>query len=139
MNEAQHVRVAQGVGFIAALDQSGGSTPQALRQYGVRDSDYADDDRMFDLMHEFRSRIITSAAFDGDRILAAILFEQTMQRHIDEQPDGEKCGDQDGPAGDDLGSPVADQAPEEPGDECREQRQKNGCNFHDRRLSPSSC
>ena len=86
MNEAQHVRVAEGVGFIAALDQSGGSTPQALRQYGVRDVDYADDERMFDLMHEFRSRIITSAAFDGDRIVGAILFEQTMQRHVDGMP-----------------------------------------------------
>jgi fructose-bisphosphate aldolase class I len=82
MNEAQRTRMARGVGFIAALDQSGGSTPQALRQYGVRDSDYTGDERMFDLMHEFRSRIITSPAFDGDRVLAAILFEQTMQRQI---------------------------------------------------------
>jgi fructose-bisphosphate aldolase class I len=82
MDEAQRTRMARGPGFVAALDQSGGSTPQALRQYGVRDSDYADDDRMFDLMHEFRSRIITSPAFDGDRVLAAILFDQTMQRHI---------------------------------------------------------
>jgi hypothetical protein len=63
----------------------------------------------------------------------------TMQRHIDEQPDGEERRNQDGATCYDLGSPVADQAPEEPGDECRKQRQENGCNFHDRRLSPSSC
>ena len=86
MNEAQRSKVAQGIGFIAALDQSGGSTPQALRQYGVRDGDYADDEDMFDLMHEFRSRIITSAAFDGDRVLAAILFEQTMEREVEGMP-----------------------------------------------------
>ena len=86
MNEAQRSKVAQGIGFIAALDQSGGSTPQALRQYGVRDDDYADDEDMFDLMHEFRSRIITSAAFDGDRVLAAILFEQTMEREVEGMP-----------------------------------------------------
>ena len=78
--------MARGAGFVAALDQSGGSTPQALRLYGVRDSDYADDDEMFDLMHQFRSRIITSSAFTGDRVLAAILFEQTMQRQIDGVP-----------------------------------------------------
>ncbi len=77
--------MARGAGFVAALDQSGGSTPQALRLYGVRDSDYADDE-MFDLMHQFRSRIITSSAFTGDRVLAAILFEQTMQRQIDGVP-----------------------------------------------------
>jgi fructose-bisphosphate aldolase class I len=78
--------MANGVGFIAALDQSGGSTPTALREYGVPDSDYADDEQMFDLMHEFRSRIITSPGFDGDRIIAAILFEQTMDRRVDGVP-----------------------------------------------------
>jgi len=86
MDEEQRSRMARGAGFVAALDQSGGSTPQALRLYGVRDSDYADDDEMFDLMHQFRSRIITSSAFTGDRVLAAILFEQTMQRQIDGVP-----------------------------------------------------
>jgi fructose-bisphosphate aldolase class I len=68
MDEEQCSRMAQGAGFVAALDQSGGSTPQALLLYGVRDSDYADDDEMFDLMHQFRSRIITSAAFTGERV-----------------------------------------------------------------------
>jgi fructose-bisphosphate aldolase, class I len=86
MEEEQRSRMARDPGFVAALDQSGGSTPQALALYGVRDSDYADDDEMFDLMHQFRSRIITSPAFTGDRVLAAILFEQTMQRQIDGVP-----------------------------------------------------
>ena len=81
--------MAQGAGFVAALDQSGGSTPQALRLYGVPDSDYADDDEMFDLMHQFRSRIITSPAFTADQVLAAILFEQTMQRRVDGVPTAE--------------------------------------------------
>lgn len=89
MNETQRSRMADGVGFIAALDQSGGSTPKALELYGVQDADYSDDDEMFDLMHAFRSRIITSPAFDGDRVLAAILFEQTMLRRVDGVPTGE--------------------------------------------------
>jgi fructose-bisphosphate aldolase class I len=89
MDEDQRSRMAQGAGCIAALDQSGGSTPQALRLYGVRDSDYADDDEMFELMHEFRSRIISSPAFTGERVLAAILFEQTMQRQVDGVPTAE--------------------------------------------------
>jgi fructose-bisphosphate aldolase class I len=89
MNEDQRSRMAEGTGFIAALDQSGGSTPQALRLYGVPDSDYADDDQMFDLMHEFRSRIISSPVFGGDRVLAAILFEQTMERHVEGVPTAE--------------------------------------------------
>jgi fructose-bisphosphate aldolase, class I len=85
MNEAQRTRIADGVGFIAALDQSGGSTPEALQQYGVARSEFAadDDDRMFELMHEFRTRIITSPSFTGDRVLGAILFEQTMHRYVD--------------------------------------------------------
>jgi fructose-bisphosphate aldolase, class I len=86
MDEEQRSRMARGPGFVAALDQSGGSTPQALRLYGVRESDYADDDEMFDLMHQFRSRIISSPAFTGDRVLAAILFEQTMQRQVEGVP-----------------------------------------------------
>lgn len=89
MNETQRSRMADGVGFIAALDQSGGSTPKALELYGVQDADYSDDDEMFDLMHAFRSRIITSPAFDGDRVLAAILFEQTMLRPVGGVPTGE--------------------------------------------------
>lgn len=89
MDEQQRSRMARGAGVIAALDQSGGSTPQALRLYGVPESDYADDDQMFDLMHEFRSRIIGSPAFTGERVLAAILFDQTMQRPVDGVPTAE--------------------------------------------------
>jgi fructose-bisphosphate aldolase, class I len=82
MNQEQRSKIAYGSGFLAALDQSGGSTPKALAQYGVPESDYATDDEMFDLMHDFRSRIITSPAFNGDRVLGAILFEQTMDRDV---------------------------------------------------------
>jgi fructose-bisphosphate aldolase class I len=72
-----------GNGFVAALDQSGGSTPKALGLYGIPDDAYTDDDEMFALMHEMRSRIITSPSFRGDRILGAILFEDTMDREIE--------------------------------------------------------
>jgi fructose-bisphosphate aldolase class I len=82
MNQEQRSKIAYGRGFLAALDQSGGSTPKALAQYGVAESDYTTEDEMFDLMHEFRSRIITSPAFTGDRILGAILFEQTMDHDV---------------------------------------------------------
>jgi fructose-bisphosphate aldolase, class I len=75
-------KVRSGSGFIAALDQSGGSTPQALQLYGIGPDAYSDDDEMFALMHEFRSRIVTSPSFSGDRILGAILFENTMDRTI---------------------------------------------------------
>ena len=82
MNAEQQAKIAHGRGFLAALDQSGGSTPKALAQYGVPESSYSTDDEMFDLMHEFRSRIITAPAFNGDHILGAILFEQTMDRDV---------------------------------------------------------
>jgi fructose-bisphosphate aldolase class I len=85
MNEAQLNRVRSGRGFIAALDQSGGSTPHALESYGIGAEGYADDDEMFDRIHEMRTRIMTSAAFDGERILGAILFEDTMDRDIQGQ------------------------------------------------------
>ena len=75
-------RIKTGKGFIAALDQSGGSTPKALRLYGIEESAYSDDAEMFDLIHQMRTRIITSPVFNGERILAAILFEQTMDRQI---------------------------------------------------------
>ena len=65
-------------GFIAALDQSGGSTPKALRLYGISESDYSSNEEMFDRIHEMRTRIITSPSFEGDRILGTILFEHTM-------------------------------------------------------------
>jgi fructose-bisphosphate aldolase class I len=84
--QAQRDKVANGPGFIAALDQSGGSTPKALKLYGVEEDQYSGDEEMFDLIHEMRSRIITSPSFDGDRILAAILFEMTMDREIEGMP-----------------------------------------------------
>jgi fructose-bisphosphate aldolase, class I len=83
MNEQQFEKVKSGNGFIAALDQSGGSTPKALALYGIPEDAYGDDDEMFDLVHEMRSRIITSPSFRGDRILGAILFEDTMDRAIE--------------------------------------------------------
>jgi len=83
MDQQQQSKIAHGAGFFAALDQSGGSTPKALELYGVPASAYANDDQMFDLMHEFRERIITAPAFTGDRVLGAILFEQTMDRDVD--------------------------------------------------------
>jgi fructose-bisphosphate aldolase, class I len=75
-------KIRTGRGFIAALDQSGGSTPKALARYGIPESAYPDKATMFDLVHEMRARIMTSPSFDGDRILAAILFEKTMDRDI---------------------------------------------------------
>ena len=79
-------KVRSGDGFIAALDQSGGSTPKALRLYGVDETEYSNDDEMFDRIHEMRTRIVTSPAFGGDRVLGAILFENTMDREIDGMP-----------------------------------------------------
>jgi fructose-bisphosphate aldolase, class I len=73
-------------GFIAALDQSGGSTPNALRAYGIGENAWASEEQMFALVHQMRTRIITSPAFTGERILAAILFENTMDRSIEAQP-----------------------------------------------------
>ena len=83
MNKDQFEKVRDGQGFIAALDQSGGSTPKALKLYGIPEDSWSGDDEMFDLMHQMRARIIKSPAFNGDRILGAILFEQTMDRQID--------------------------------------------------------
>ncbi len=82
MNE-QLVRMHTGKGFIAALDQSGGSTPKALKLYGIDESQYHNDDEMFDLVHEMRTRIMTSPAFTSEHILAAILFENTMDRKVE--------------------------------------------------------
>ena len=84
MDQEQYEKVRSGQGFIAALDQSGGSTPKALKLYGIDESAFGgDDDKMFTLMHEMRARIIKSPAFNGDRVLGAILFEGTMERDID--------------------------------------------------------
>ncbi|MET0700624.1 MAG: fructose bisphosphate aldolase [Mycobacterium sp.] len=86
MNDKQTAKMGSGKGFIAALDQSGGSTPKALALYGIEESAYSSDAEMFDLIHQMRSRIVTSPVFGGDRILAAILFEQTMDRDIEGKP-----------------------------------------------------
>ena len=86
MNEQQLQRVRNDDGFIAALDQSGGSTPKALGLYGVADGSWADEEEMFDLMHAMRSRIMMSSAFTGERVLGAILFEMTMDRLVDGVP-----------------------------------------------------
>ena len=83
---AQLDKVNNAPGFIAALDQSGGSTPKALAAYGVTEDAWSNDDEMFDLIHGMRTRIMTSAAFGGDRILGAILFEQTMDRSVEGLP-----------------------------------------------------
>ena len=84
--EEQLERMKTHPGFIAALDQSGGSTPHALRDYGIREDAWSNQDEMFTIVHQMRTRIITSPSFTGDRILAAILFENTMDRNIDGQP-----------------------------------------------------
>jgi fructose-bisphosphate aldolase, class I len=86
MNDDQFKKAQNGAGFIAALDQSGGSTPKALKLYGIAEDSYSTDEEMFTLVHEMRTRIITSPAFDGDRIMGAILFEQTMDREIEGRP-----------------------------------------------------
>ena len=83
MNSEQLEKIRTGSGFIAALDQSGGSTPKALKAYGIEESQYNGDDEMFDRIHEMRTRIVTSQSFSGSRILGAILFENTMDRSID--------------------------------------------------------
>ena len=85
MNKQQLDKVASGKGFIAALDQSGGSTPKALKLYGVEESAYTNEAEMFDLVHAMRARIVGSPAFTGERVLGAILFEMTMDRQFDGQ------------------------------------------------------
>ncbi|MGA1744145.1 MAG: fructose bisphosphate aldolase, partial [Ilumatobacteraceae bacterium] len=83
INPQQLDRMRNGRGFIAALDQSGGSTPKALALYGIAESEYSGEAQMFDLIHAMRTRMIKSPAFSGDRVLGAILFEGTMDREID--------------------------------------------------------
>jgi fructose-bisphosphate aldolase class I len=85
VNKEQLDKVASGKGFIAALDQSGGSTPKALKLYGVEESAYKNEAEMFDLVHAMRARIVGSPAFNGERVLGAILFEMTMDRQFDGQ------------------------------------------------------
>ena len=86
LNEQQLQKIKAQPGFIAALDQSGGSTPGALKAYGIKESAWSDEDEMLGLVHQMRARIITSASFTGERILGAILFENTMDRDIEGQP-----------------------------------------------------
>jgi len=86
MNAAQAEQIRKGQGFIAALDQSGGSTPKALRLYGVSEDAYDGDEQMFDLVHEMRTRIAKAPAFTGDKVIGAILFEMTMDRDMDGMP-----------------------------------------------------
>ncbi|CEG29402.1 fructose bisphosphate aldolase [Bacillus sp. B-jedd] len=83
MDQNQFEKIKNGKGFIAALDQSGGSTPKALAAYGVSQDSYSNEDEMFNMVHEMRTRIITSPAFDSSKILGAILFEETMDREIE--------------------------------------------------------
>jgi fructose-bisphosphate aldolase, class I len=86
LNEEQLQKMKTHPGFIAALDQSGGSTPHALALYGIKDHSWADDDEMFDLVHQMRTRVIASPSFTGERIIGAILFEDTMDREIKGEP-----------------------------------------------------
>ncbi len=83
MNKEQFERMGKGLGFIAALDQSGGSTPKTLKAYGIEENRYHNEDEMFALIHEMRTRVITSQSFTNDKILGAILFENTMDRKIE--------------------------------------------------------
>ncbi|MEH6624715.1 MULTISPECIES: fructose bisphosphate aldolase [Mycobacteriales] len=89
MDVGKYDKVRAGTGFIAALDQSGGSTPKALKLYGINEDAYSSGEEMFGLVHKMRTRIITSPSFDGDRILGAILFEDTMDRDIGGMPTGD--------------------------------------------------
>ena len=86
LKEQQQRKIKTQPGFLAALDQSGGSTPKALSNYGIKEGTWSNEEEMFTLVHEMRARIITSPSFNGDRILAAILFEGTMDRDIEGQP-----------------------------------------------------
>src|SRR6266850_1797203 len=85
-NEQQQQKMKTHPGFIAALDQSGGSTPSALRLYGIKEGAWSNEDEMFALVHQMRTRIMTSPSFTGERIIAAILFENTMDRDIERRP-----------------------------------------------------
>ena len=86
VNEQQLQKIKTHPGFIAALDQSGGSTPKALRLYGIKEGSWSNEEEMFAIVHQMRTRIITSSGFNGERIIGAILFENTMDRDIEGQP-----------------------------------------------------
>ncbi|MDT4049940.1 fructose bisphosphate aldolase [Staphylococcus arlettae] len=93
MNKEQLEKIKTGKGFIAALDQSGGSTPKALKDYGVTEDQYNSEDEMFNLVHDMRTRIVASPAFTSDKIVGAILFEQTMDRTVDGKYTGNYLAD----------------------------------------------
>ncbi|MBF0737016.1 fructose bisphosphate aldolase [Staphylococcus arlettae] len=93
MNKEQLEKIKTGKGFIAALDQSGGSTPKALKDYGVTEDQYNSEDEMFNLVHDMRTRIVASPAFTSDKIVGAILFEQTMDRTVDGKYTGDYLAD----------------------------------------------
>lgn len=93
MNTEQLEKIKTGKGFIAALDQSGGSTPKALKDYGVTEDQYNSEDEMFNLVHDMRTRIVASPAFTSDKIVGAILFEQTMDRTVDGKYTGDYLAD----------------------------------------------
>ena len=86
LNEQQLQKMKSHPGFIAALDQSGGSTPKALALYGIKEGAWSNEEEMFAIVHQMRTRMITSPAFNGERIIGAILFENTMDRDINGQP-----------------------------------------------------
>src|SRR5690349_8144860 len=92
VNQDQLKKASSGAGFIAALDQSGGSTPKALKLYGISEDAYSGDEQMFDLVHEMRTRIITIPAFNGDRVMGAILFEMAMDRQVEGRPTADDLG-----------------------------------------------
>ena len=96
INQAQFEQVQAGKGFIAALDQSGGSTPKALKLYGIDEDAYANDDEMFSLIHQMRSRIVNADAFTGDKVVGAILFEMTMDCEIGGKPAAQALWDDQG-------------------------------------------
>src|SRR5260370_41666609 len=85
VNAEQLQKIKTGPGFIAALDQSGGSTPKALRLYGIQENTWSSDEEMFAIVHQMRTRIITSPGFNGERIIGGILFENTMEREVEGQ------------------------------------------------------
>ena len=96
INQAQFEQVQAGKGIIAALDQSGGSTPKALKLYGIDEDVYTNDDEMFSLIHQMRSRIVNADAFTGDKVVGAILFEMTMDREIGGKPAAQALWDDQG-------------------------------------------
>lgn len=96
INQAQFEQVQAGKGFLAALDQSGGSTPKALKLYGIDEDVYTNDDEMFSLIHQMRSRIVNADAFTGDKVVGAILFEMTMDREIGGKPAAQALWDDQG-------------------------------------------